>query len=38
MMGEDLDEREVSDDDLIEESTNGIWVRIGMTREEKIEA
>lgn len=26
LMGEDLDEEEVSDDDLIEESTDGTWV------------
>lgn len=34
--GEELDDREVSDDDLIEESTDGTSVGMGMTREEKI--
>lgn len=35
---EDLDGGEVSDDDLIEESTDGTWFAIGMTRKEIIES
>lgn len=38
LMGENIDEGEISDDDIIEESTGGTWVGIGMTREEKIKA
>lgn len=38
MIGEDLNDGEVSDDDLIEESSVGTWFEIGITREEKIEA
>lgn len=33
-----LDDGEVSDDDLIEESTDSTWIGIGMTCEEKIKA
>src|SRR4051812_46870421 len=38
LMGEDLDDGEVSDDDLIEECSDGMWVVIDVTREQKIEA
>lgn len=34
----DLDMGEVSDDDIIEESMDGSWFGIGMTREQKIQA
>lgn len=33
LMGKDLDDGEVSDDDLIEKSPDGTWVGIGTTRE-----
>lgn len=34
----DLEDREVSDDDLIEKSIDESWFGIGMTKEENIEA
>lgn len=33
----DLDDGEVSDDDLIKKSTDGSWFGMGMIKEEKIE-
>lgn len=36
LMGEDVDDGEVSDDDIIEESMDKTWLGIGMTKEEKI--
>lgn len=38
LMGEDIDEGEISDDDIIEESTDRTWIGIRMTKEEKINA
>lgn len=35
---EELDEAEISDDDLVEESNDATWFGVGMTRAEKIEA
>lgn len=36
--GEELDDGEVSDDDLIDESSDGTWIGWGLTREQKKEA
>lgn len=31
--GEELDDGEIFDDDIIEESSDGSWIGLGMTRE-----